>query len=57
VLDQYLQVAQIALAPDGVRVELRLIPGVQAADRICTLIDAGGMGKFRRQKSRLMRGV
>lgn len=40
VLDQYLQVAQIALAPDGVRVELRLIPGVEVAERIGTLIDA-----------------
>ena len=39
VLDEYLQVAQIALAPDGVRVELRLIPGVKVADRIFALID------------------
>jgi hypothetical protein len=46
VLDQYLQVAQIALAPDGVRIELRLIPGVQVADRICTLIDADGNGQI-----------
>ena len=46
VLDQYLQVAQIALAPDGVRIELRLIPGVQVADRICTLIDADGDGQI-----------
>lgn len=46
VLDQYLQVAQIALAPDGVRIELRLIPGVQVADRICTLIDTDGDGQF-----------
>jgi nickel/cobalt transporter (NicO) family protein len=42
VLDQYLQVAQIALAPDGVRIELRLIPGVQIADRIFALIDVDG---------------
>lgn len=46
VLDQYLQVTQIALAPDGVRLELRLIPGVQVADRICTLIDADGNGQI-----------
>jgi type II secretory pathway component PulM len=46
VLDQYLQVTQIALAPDGVRIELRLIPGVQVADRICTLIDANGDGEI-----------
>ena len=46
VLDQYLQVAQIALAPDGVRVELRLVPGVQVADRIFALIDVDGDGKI-----------
>ncbi len=42
VLDQYLQVAQIAVAPDGVRVELRLIPGVQVAERVFALIDVDG---------------
>jgi hypothetical protein len=46
VLDQYLQVTQIALARDGVRVELRLIPGVQVADRICPLIDTDGNGQI-----------
>ncbi len=46
VLDQYLQVTQIALAPGGVRVELRLIPGKQVADRICALIDADGDGQI-----------
>ena len=45
VLDQYLQVAQVALAPDGVRVELRLVPGVQVADRVLALIDANGDGE------------
>jgi hypothetical protein len=45
VLDQYLQVAQIAIAPDGVRVDLRLIPGVQVADRIFALIDLDGDGQ------------
>ena len=42
VLDQYLQVVQIALAPNGVRIELRLIPRVQVTERICTLIDTDG---------------
>ena len=42
VLDQYLQVTQIALAPNNVRIELRLIPGVQVAERICALIDTDG---------------
>jgi len=46
VLDQYLQSAQIALASDGARVSLRLIPGVQVADRVFTLIDADGDGKI-----------
>jgi hypothetical protein len=46
VLDQYLQVAQIALAPDGVLVELRLIPGVEVAEQICKLIDADGDGQI-----------
>ncbi len=46
VLDQYLQVAKIALAPDGASVELRLIPGALAADRIIALIDADGDGQI-----------
>ncbi len=46
VLDQYLQVAQIALAPNNVRIELRLIPGVQVADRIGALIDTDGDGQI-----------
>jgi nickel/cobalt exporter len=46
VLDQYLQVAQIALAPEGMRVELRLIPGVQVADRVFALIDVDGDGNI-----------
>ncbi len=46
VLDQYLQVAQIALAPDGARIELRLIPGVQVADRVFALIDADDDGQI-----------
>ncbi|MBO0857069.1 MAG: hypothetical protein J2P21_01160 [Chloracidobacterium sp.] len=45
-LDQYLQVAQIALAPVGVRVELRLTPGVRVADRIFALIDVDGDGQI-----------
>lgn len=46
VLDQYLQVAQVALAPDGVRIELRLIPGAQVADRVFALIDTDGNGEI-----------
>jgi hypothetical protein len=46
VLDQYLQVAQIALSPGGARVELRLIPGVQVADRVFALIDSDGDGQI-----------
>lgn len=46
VLDQYLQVAQVALAPDGAHIELRLIPGAQIADRIIALIDIDGDGKI-----------
>lgn len=46
VLDQYLQVAQLTLAPDGVGVELRLIPGVQVADRVFAAIDSNGDGRI-----------
>ena len=46
VLDQYLQVAQIAIEPDGARIELRLVPGAQVADRIFALIDADGDGRI-----------
>jgi hypothetical protein len=45
-LDQYLQVAQIALAPGGVRVELRLTPGARVADRVFALIDVDGDGQI-----------
>jgi hypothetical protein len=45
-LDQYLQVAQIALTPGGVRVELRLVPGAQIADRIFALIDLDDDGQI-----------
>jgi hypothetical protein len=46
VLDEYVQAAQIALASGDVRVELRLIPGVQVADRVFALIDSDGDGKI-----------
>ena len=46
VLDEYVQAAQIALAPGGARVELRLIPGVQVAERVFALIDSDGDGKI-----------
>ena len=42
VLDEYVQAAQIGLAPDGARVELRLVPGVEVADRVFALIDSDG---------------
>jgi hypothetical protein len=42
VIDQYLQAAQITLAPAGARVELRLTPGAQIADRVFALIDVDG---------------
>ena len=45
VLDQYLQVAQIEIAPDGVRVNLRLTPGAQVADRIIGMIDVDRDGR------------
>jgi hypothetical protein len=45
VLDEYLQAAQIALAPDGVCMELRLIPGVELADRVFGLIDINRDGQ------------
>jgi hypothetical protein len=46
VLDEYVQAAQIALAPGGVRVELRLTPGVEVAGRVYALIDADGDGQI-----------
>jgi len=46
VLDEYVEAAQIALAPDGVRVELRLIPGVKVADRVFALIDSDADGQI-----------
>ena len=46
VIDEYLQQAQIALAPDGARVELRLIPGVQVADRVLAMIDIDDDGQI-----------
>lgn len=46
VLDQYLQVARIALATDGIRIELRLVPGVQVADRVFALMDVDGDGEI-----------
>jgi hypothetical protein len=46
VLDQYLQTAQIALAPDSVRIELRLIPGKEVAARVFALMDTDGDGQL-----------
>jgi hypothetical protein len=46
VLDQYLQAAKIALEPGGLRLELRLTPGVQVADRVMALIDLDRDGQI-----------
>ena len=46
VLDEYVQAAQIVLAPGGVRVELRLTPGVEVADRVFMMIDVDGDGQI-----------
>jgi hypothetical protein len=46
VLDEYVQAAQIALAPGGARVELRLTPGVEVADRVFGMIDSDGDGQI-----------
>lgn len=46
VLDEYVQAAQIALAHEGVRVELRLTPGALVADRVYALIDIDGDGRI-----------
>jgi hypothetical protein len=46
VLDEYVEAAQVSLSPDGVRVELRLIPGVRVADRVFALIDSDGDGQI-----------
>lgn len=46
VLDQYEQVALIDLSSSGVRIELRLIPGIEVAERICTVIDADHDGQI-----------
>jgi hypothetical protein len=46
VLDEYVQAAQITLAPGGARVELRLTPGVEVADRIFAMIDSDGDGQI-----------
>ncbi len=45
-LDEYVEAAQISLAPDGARVELRLIPGVEVADRVFVIIDSDGDGQI-----------
>lgn len=44
VLDQYLQIAQVELQPEGARIALRLVPGAQLADAIVAAIDADGDG-------------
>jgi hypothetical protein len=46
VLDEYVEAAQVSLARDGVRVELRLVPGVEVADRVFALIDSDSDGQI-----------
>ena len=43
-LDEYLQATRIALAPDNVRVEIDLTPGINVAPRVAPLIDIDGDG-------------
>jgi hypothetical protein len=44
--DEYLQAALITLAPEGVRIELRLTPGVELADRVFAVIDTDHSGQL-----------
>ena len=46
VLDEYVQSAQIMLARDGVKIELRLVPGVDVAERVFTKIDLNNDGQI-----------
>jgi hypothetical protein len=46
VVDEYMEAAQIAVASDGVRVELRFTPGVDVADRVLALIDLDRNGEI-----------
>src|SRR5215213_314102 len=46
VLDEYVQATQLSLTPGGARVELRLTPGVEVADRVFALIDVDGDGQI-----------
>lgn len=46
VLDEYVQAAQLSLAPDGVRVEMRLVPGVEVAHHVLKLIDLDRNGQI-----------
>ena len=48
VLDEYVQVTKIALAPGVANVELRLIPGLKVADCIFAMIDVDGDGQSSR---------
>ncbi len=46
VLDEYVQAAQITLAPSGARVELRLVPGLEVAHYVFRMIDIDGDGQI-----------
>jgi hypothetical protein len=45
-LDEYLQSATIRVAPDGVTIHLRLVPGVEVAERIWAAIDTDRSGEL-----------
>lgn len=45
-LDEYVQAAQVALAPEGVRVELLLTPGVFVAERVFAMVDVNVDGEI-----------
>jgi hypothetical protein len=45
-LDEYLQSATIRVAPDGVTIHLRLVPGVEVSERIWAVIDTDRSGEL-----------
>jgi hypothetical protein len=60
--DEYLHAARIAIAPEGVRVELSLTPGIAVADAVIRDIDADGdttlsPAEQRRYAERVLRGI
>jgi hypothetical protein len=51
-LDEYLQATTIAVARDGVRLQLRLTPGVAVCSRVLADIDANGDGVLSAREQR-----